>query len=611
MKVLRIVAALSLALSFNVLLAASSEATPAPGLNIEAFTFNPASNHPSTDSGLVPCNLGISTVANINANWGSGSPGGDCPADFFIIHYYGYITYDQSATVLFRNISDDGFKMSINNQSVINDWNLHGCWGQTGSFTFEANAVYPIDVWMYEYGGGACSILHWNTNQTGYVVVPETAFLQTLPTVPTPSPSESPATEPSSPPSEQQNSGDGGTQSDSPSSEPQPPASGSESTPETPQNSSGQPETPTTPSDTSPQQPELQPETTPEQSEQPTYPTNQEPSNPPATNEPSQPPAETSQPSTPTPVEPAPTPYQPPVPVEPVPPPSTPIQQPVEQTPVTQPEEEQTPEETPITPTEDEPENEDVQVPVEELPEEPAPVEEPIEEPLPEQLEPISEPESTLPEEQPSSDEASPDDTNAGLDVVPDELSPEPPVEESIDSITEEEKEKYEEIGIEPNSPDQLPEDEPKLPDPEDLKPRVQVDVPGVENGGIEFFGTKSQPQVIGEDGQLTPPPPPPGSGLPIPPDAITTVDTFIGQPGGTTFNAPDVATPMELVPVDVPAALEAIPGAGEAVQALNEAYVELANIGNDMSPVTRKKAKKVLIATIVVGQIAQLRRLF
>jgi len=36
-----------------------------------------------------------------------------------------------------------------------------------------------------------------------------------------------------------------------------------------------------------------------------------------------------------------------------------------------------------------------------------------------------------------------------------------------------------------------------------------------------------------------------------------------------------------------------------------------LANIGNDMSPITRKKAKKVLITTVIVGQIAGLRRRF
>jgi len=201
-----------------------------------------------------------------------------------------------------------------------------------------------------------------------------------------------------------------------------------------------------------------------------------------------------------------------------------------------------------------------------------------------------------------------------------------------------EEKKLEEATGVKPNNPDQLPEDKPKLPDKSDLVAKVQVDKAGVENGGIEFFGTKSQPQVIGEDGKLTPPPPPPGSGLPIPPDAITTKDTFIGQPGGTTFNAPDVAVPVipkfvcvtvkdetgKEIHVDqngdeheidmcifLPAALDAIPGAGEAIQAVGAAYAAMANLGNDMSPVTRKKAKKVLLATIVLGQIAAFRRRF
>jgi hypothetical protein len=102
----------------------------------------------------------------------------------------------------------------------------------------------------------------------------------------------------------------------------------------------------------------------------------------------------------------------------------------------------------------------------------------------------------------------------------------------------------------------------------------------------------------VGEDGNLTPPPPPPGSGLPIPPDAITLTDTFIGQPGGTTFNAPDVAVPVIETPIE--GALAAVPG----VQALNHAFVAMANIGNDMSPITRKKAKKILVLTTVIAAV-------
>ena len=154
--------------------------------------------------------------------------------------------------------------------------------------------------------------------------------------------------------------------------------------------------------------------------------------------------------------------------------------------------------------------------------------------------------------------------------------------------------------GLVSNSPDQLSDTTPKEAPPEALVAHVQEDKAGVENGGIEFFGTKSAPQVVGEDGKLTPPAPPPGSGLPIPQEAITTTATFIGQPGGTTFNAPDIAVPVIETPVT--GAMAAVPG----VQALNHAFVAMANIGNDMSPVTRKKAKKILVLTVAVAAVAR-----
>ena len=197
------------------------------------------------------------------------------------------------------------------------------------------------------------------------------------------------------------------------------------------------------------------------------------------------------------------------------------------------------------------------------------------------------------------------------------------------------EKARQEAIGVKPNNPNQLSDTIVKEAPKEALVAKVQVDKPGVENGGIEFYGTKSAPQVVGEDGKITPPAPPPGSGLPIPPEAITTEETFLGQPGGTTFNAPDIAVPVQLtyvcttikkedgteVHLDLdgnehiieectflPTALDAIPGAGEAIQAVGAAYTALANIGNDMSPVTRKKAKKILVATLIVVPVARRR---
>ena len=241
----------------------------------------------------------------------------------------------------------------------------------------------------------------------------------------------------------------------------------------------------------------------------------------------------------------------------------------------------------------------------------PAPAEEPPavepEPPVVEPEPPVVEPEPVEPPAEEEPPVAIPDPEDAvgeppAEEPAPPAEAPEPPaVEETEPQVVQPEKVG----GVIPNSPDSLPTDKPLLPPQEELKPHIQQDKAGVENGGIQFFGTQSQPQVIGEDGQLTPPPPPPGSGLPIPPDAITTTETFIGQVGGVTFNSPDIAVPVEPIEIDIE-----IPGVGEAAQAMADAYVALANIGNDMSPITRKKAKKILIATLVVGQIANLRRM-
>ena len=386
---------------------------------------------------------------------------------------------------------------------------------------------------------------------------------------PTPEPSSSP-TAPAPQPSPQP------TPTVSPSSEPSP-------TPNVPTPS------PTSES-TSTATPTPEPSVTPTPQPQPT----QEPS--PSTPEPTPVPSPTPSPA----IEPTPDPVRPEPPVvvpeptpNPVEPELPPVEEPEPPAPIDEPE-------SPVAipdpgPTEEAP-SEPTQPPI--APDENTDLP-PIEEPLP----PAEESNSNLPSEPPLPPEIAPEPTP---EIPIEEVTAEtwvPPVAPE-EYLSEEEIKTYEEIGLVPNNPDQLPEDVPKLPEPEALKPHIQQDVKGVENGGIEFFGTQDAPQVIGEDGQLTPPAPAPGSGDPIPPDAITTEDTFIGQPGGTTFNAPDIAVPVLPIEINID-----IPGVGEMAQGVADAYVALANIGNDMSPITRKKAKKILLATIVVGQIMSYRR--
>jgi hypothetical protein len=400
----------------------------------------------------------------------------------------------------------------------------------------------------------------------------------TQPAIPTPTPSPTPSPSPSNEPSP----------TPSPSATPEVfPLPTSSPTPEpAPQPSSNPAPTPSVPPVVPPPAPQPEPTTTP------------------SLPQPSVTPSPSVEPTPPPAIEPSPEPTPIPEPLPVVEPLPIPVQEPPAVQEPAPPIEEPTPIEEPAPP-----------LPAEPMPE-PAP-----QEPVPAPEPPIVEPPSdTTPVEPPVEEPAPPvaPEPPTPIEVAPpvEEVVPvvEQPKEVTADTwippvapekyLTKDEIKAYEAVGIVPNNAAQLPTDIPKLPDPQDLKPAVQQDVKGVENGGIQFFGTQSQPQVINEDGQLTPPPPAPGSGDYLDPEAITLAETFIGQVGGMTFNSPDVAVIVELVAVEVPAILDAIPSVGEAVQAVNAAYVALANIGNDMSPVTRKKAKKVLVATIIAGPL-------
>jgi hypothetical protein len=600
----------------------SASADVTPGLHIQAYTFSGDYENPEP-SNMTPCDMAQTVVSQINAEWGDGGPGGDCPSDFFAIHYWGFITSTEGGNIQLSSVSDDGFRLSIGGQMVIDDWNLHGCGGPSGSFYFEPGVSYPIDAWFYEYGGGACSMLYWETPNTGFNVVPDSAFTQTPTVLQILNAPVNPvvdsvihdevhvswtASEGSTVTTERYavffsydnwQSGYAIASTTLSAIIYQVPDSATISIKIRADNDSlhfysAFSNAVTAQTFIPVPEPLVSPSPVP--SETVTEPIPSPSPTPQPTSEPSPSPIPTQEPV----VEPTPTPQptQEPAPNTPEPTPSNPPSPAIDPTP------DSVRPEPPVVVPEPEPNP----VEPEPLPEEPAPTPEPDPQPEPpvppaeESVPPAEESTPPIAVEEPPAlpEEQTPIDAP---DIAP--LPPEPlplPEEESNSNLPLEPLVP----GLIPNNPDSLPDDIPKLPEEQALKPHIQEDKPGVENGGIEFYGTKTQPQVIGEDGKLTPPPPAPGSGDPIPPDAITTEETFIGQPGGTTFNAPDIAVPVLPIEINIE-----IPGVGESVQAIADAYVAMANIGNDMSPITRKKAKKILIATLVAGQITQLRRRF
>ena len=120
------------------------------------------------------------TVTQIDNNWGSGNIEG-CGTDYVMIHYTGYLTIPEETPYGydFLSISDDGWYFELDGQVVNDNWYLKGCGGNwSRKFNLTPGQSYQVDAWWYEWGGGACSTLYYDSGYN-WGPIPAAWFSQT------------------------------------------------------------------------------------------------------------------------------------------------------------------------------------------------------------------------------------------------------------------------------------------------------------------------------------------------------------------------------------------------------------------------------------------------
>ena len=156
------------------LFAPSANAQSQQGLTSVAYTVSDIP--PTKSDDIYPiCNEEIEN--NINRNYNS-EPLDGCPVDMFMVHMTGTIIIPQHETIEFWLASDDGGTISIGGNEWGN-WGDQGCsWMESGQIDISAGSQ-PLDLWMYENGGGTCVMLAWNIDGQGFEIVPDEAFTTT------------------------------------------------------------------------------------------------------------------------------------------------------------------------------------------------------------------------------------------------------------------------------------------------------------------------------------------------------------------------------------------------------------------------------------------------
>ncbi len=121
----------------------------------------------------------IETIdANIDFTWGGGEPLAGIPRDDFSVRWVGQLEVPVDGAYTFRVRGDDGIRIYIDGNLLINDWSNHGPRNRDSSpVAMLAGQRYDILVEHYERGGGAVAQVSWSGPSTGGFEIIPAAYL--------------------------------------------------------------------------------------------------------------------------------------------------------------------------------------------------------------------------------------------------------------------------------------------------------------------------------------------------------------------------------------------------------------------------------------------------
>lgn len=118
----------------------------------------------------------VRTDAVLDFNWRQGTPDAAIGVDSFSARWSGKIKPLYTETYQIFTTSDDGIRVRINGELVIDSWVKQSWTERTGSISLKAGQLYDIQVEYYEGQGDANARLLWQSPSQAKGVVPASAL---------------------------------------------------------------------------------------------------------------------------------------------------------------------------------------------------------------------------------------------------------------------------------------------------------------------------------------------------------------------------------------------------------------------------------------------------
>jgi glucose/arabinose dehydrogenase len=120
------------------------------------------------------------TDRTLNFNWGRGAPASSMEADTFSVRWTGRVEPRYSETYTFESTTDDGVRVWVNGQPIIDRFVDQPATAATGQITLQAGQKYDIRVDYYENGGDALARLAWSSPSQSKQIIPTSQLYNTL-----------------------------------------------------------------------------------------------------------------------------------------------------------------------------------------------------------------------------------------------------------------------------------------------------------------------------------------------------------------------------------------------------------------------------------------------
>ena len=134
-----------------------------------AYYSNRTSASPYTGSPTL-----VRTDAVVNFDWSSAGPDPSVGQTDFTVRWTGSVQPQFSQTYTFYATADDGVRLWVNGQELVNGWIDEGATTYQGTITLKAQRLYNIRMEYYQNGGGTVAQLQWSSLSTAQTVIPQT-----------------------------------------------------------------------------------------------------------------------------------------------------------------------------------------------------------------------------------------------------------------------------------------------------------------------------------------------------------------------------------------------------------------------------------------------------